>query len=218
MQTLSSGPPRGVLRILSSSGFGRKIVAPLLSDFLVRHPEIALELVLSDRPTGFTADQIDVSFREGHVESGAIVVARRLMPMQMIVCASRAYARRHGLPSHVDDLADHRCLNFRSVSGSIREWEFKIDGLAQRRRPVAQHTFNDAGLIAQAVLDGLGIAQLPAYQVCGLLVERKLIRCLAQYAPADSGHYLCYLNRRPVPARIRAFVDYVTARMHAFDL
>ena len=217
MRELRHGPPRGYLRIGSTPGFGRKVVAPLLQGFHTQYPDIALELLLNDQPADFTADRIDVSFREGRMEDSGIV-ARQLIPMQMIVCASPDYARIHGFPRHVDELENHRCINFRTASGRIREWEFKIDGVAQRRQPPAQHTFNDADLMLQAVLHGLGVAQLPAYQVCDLLGDGRLISCLAQYAPDDGGHYLCYLSRKHLPARIRVFIDYMTEHTRALDL
>jgi DNA-binding transcriptional LysR family regulator len=217
MRELRNGPPRGRLRVCSTPGFGRKIVAPLLRGFRARYPDIALELLLNDRPTDFTADRIDVAFRDGRMEDSEIV-ARQLIPMQMIVCASPEYAQVYGLPRHVDELAAHDCINFRMTSGRIREWEFKVDGLPQRRQPAAQHTFNDADLILQAVLDGEGIAQLPACQVCDLLKQGRLLCCLPQYAPDDGGHYICYLSRKHLPARIRVFVDYMTEHTRALDL
>ncbi|WP_179709444.1 LysR family transcriptional regulator [Paraburkholderia bryophila] len=217
MRELRNGPPRGHLLIGSTPGFGRKIVAPLLRGFHKQYPDITLELLLNDRPADFTADRVDVSFRDGRMEDSGIV-ARQLIPMQMIVCASPAYARIHGLPRHVGELADHRCINFRTASGRVRAWEFKVDGLAQRYQPAALHTFNDADLILQAVLEGLGIAQLPAYQVCDLMGIGKLLPCLAQHAPDDGGHYLCYLSRKHLPARIRVFIDYMTEHTRALDL
>ena len=217
MRELRNGPPRGHLLIGSTPGFGRKIVAPLLRGFHTKYPEITLELLLNDRPADFTADRVDVSFRDGRMEDSGIV-ARQLIPMQMVVCASPAYARIHGLPRHVDELVDHRCINFRTASGRVRAWEFKVDGLAQRRQPVALHTFNDEDMILQAVLDGLGIAQLPAYQVCDLIGNGKLLPCLAQHAPEDGGHYVCYLSRKHLPARIRVFIDYMTEHTRALDL
>ncbi|AXE95707.1 LysR substrate-binding domain-containing protein [Paraburkholderia sp. 22099] len=217
MRELRNGPPRGHLRIASTPGFGRKIVAPLLRGFHAGYPEIALELLLNDRPADFTADRVDVSFRDGRMEDSGIV-ARQLIPMQMLVCASPAYARVHGLPRHIDELDKHRCINFRAASGRIREWAFKVDGLSQRRQLAAQHTFNDPDLIVQAVLDGLGIAQLPAYQVCDLLRDGQLLSCLAQHAPDDGGHYLCYLSRKQLPARVRVFIDYMTEHTRALDL
>ncbi|WP_027798184.1 LysR family transcriptional regulator [Paraburkholderia dilworthii] len=216
MRELRSGPPRGHLRIASTSGFGRRIVAPLLRGFHSRYPDITLELLLNDRPADFTADRVDVSFRDGRMEDSGIV-ARQLIAMQMIVCASPAYARLHGLPRHVVELADHRCINLRTASGRVRGWQFKVDGRPQRHQPAAQHTFNDPDLILQAVLDGLGIAQLPGYQVRDLLGEGRLLSCLAQHAPDDEGHYICYLSRQHLPARIRVFVDYMTEQTRAMN-
>jgi len=138
--------------------------------------------------------------------------------MQMMVCASPAYAAIDGLPRRIDELARHRCINLRTASGRIKEWEFKVDGHTQRHRVASRHTVNDAGLMLQAVLDGLGIAQLPAYLVCDLLAGGQLIHCLGHHAPDDGAHYICYLSRKHLPARIRVFVDYMTEHTRALDL
>jgi DNA-binding transcriptional LysR family regulator len=217
MRELRHGPPRGHLRILSAPGFGRKIVAPLLRGFHTQYPQITLELLLDDRPADFTADRVDVSFHEGRIDDGGIV-ARQLISMQRIVCASPAYARSQGLPRDVDELAHHRCINFRTASGRIKEWEFKVDGRQERRQPVAQHTYNDPDLVVQAVLDGLGIAQLSAYQVSDLLEEGRLVSCLGHQAPENTSHYICYLSRKQLPARIRVFIDYMMEQTRAFDV
>jgi len=217
MRELRNGPPRGHLRIHSSPGFGRKVISPMLPGFHARHPCITLELLLDDRPADFTADRIDVAFRDGRMEDSDIV-ARQLIPMQMMVCASPAYAGAHGLPRRIEDLDAHHCINFRTASGRLREWEFKVNGLGSRRQVPAQHIFNDMDLILQAVLQGQGIAQLPAYLVCDRLRNRQLVACLARHAPDDGGHYLCYLSRKHLPARIRVFVDYMTEHIRMLDM
>jgi LysR family transcriptional regulator, regulator for bpeEF and oprC len=217
MRELRNGPPRGHLRIAATPGFGRRVVAPLLSDFNARYPDIALELLLSDRTCDFTGERIDVAFRDGHMEDSE-VVAKQLIPMQMIVCASPGYAREHGLPRRLDDLDKHRCINFRTSAGRVAGWSFKVDGIAQKRSPAARQTFNDIDLMLQAVLDGQGVAQLPAYLVCEPLKAGRLVMCLAQHAPDDGGHYLCYLCRKHLPARVRVFVDYMTEQTRALDL
>ena len=217
MRELREGPPRGHLRIASTVGFGRKVVAPLLWGFQAAYPEVELELLLDDGPTDFTADRIDVSFRNGRMEDSQIV-AKQLFPMQMLVCASPEYARAHGLPRSIDELAGHRCINSRLASGRVDEWEFKLQGRVQKMTPRAPCTFNDADLVLQAVLDGQGIAQMAGYQVCDLLRQGRLVACLAQYAPDDRGHYICYLSRRHLPSRIRVFIDYMTTGTRALDL
>jgi len=217
MRELRDGPPRGHLRISASTGFGRQIVAPLLAGFRARYPDITLDLLLDDRPTDFTSDRVDVAIRDGRLEDSQIV-AKRLAPMQMIVCASPDYVRRHGMPRHIDDLARHVCINFRTASGRVADWEFRVDGQRQKISPPSVCTFNDAGLVLQGVLDGFGIAQLAGYQVAGHLREGRLVTCMASHAPEDRGHYLCYLSRQHLPARIRVFIDYVTEAVRALDL
>jgi len=217
MQDLREGPPRGQLRISSAVGFGRKVVAPLLNGFRDLYPEIAVDLLLDDHTADFTTDQIDVSFRNGRLEDSQ-VIARQLIPMQMVVCASPAYVAVHGLPTNTAELADHQCLNFRMASGRIHEWEFKVDGRLQKVMPKAMLTFNDTDLLLEAALDGRGVVQLAGYQVCKHLRSGRLLSCLPQYAPDDRGHYICYLSRQQLPTRIRVFIDYMIARVRALDL
>jgi DNA-binding transcriptional LysR family regulator len=217
MRDLREGPPRGQLRISAMTGFGRRIVAPLLNGFRARYPDIAVDLVLDDRTTDFSADRIDVAFRDGHLADSQ-VIARQLIPMPMLVCASPAYRQARGLPRQVEELPVHQCVNFRTASGRISEWEFKVDGRVQKFMPSSTCTFNDDELVLQAVLDGHGIAQMPGYQVSEHLRAGRLVACLAQYAPNDRGHYLCYLSRVQLPARIRVFIDYMITAVRALDL
>ncbi len=109
-------------------------------------------------------------------------------------------------------------MNFRLASGRVYEWEFKVGGQLRKVAPPAMLTFNDADLVLQAVLDGHGIAQMAGYQVCDHLRAGTLVACLPQYAPDDRGHYLCFLSRQHLPARMRVFIDYMTERIRALDL
>ena len=217
MRELRTGIPRGHLRISSTVGFGRKIVAPLLKDFHARYPDITVDLILDDRPTDFTSDRIDVAFRNGRMDDSQIV-AKKLVPMRMLVCASPAYARAHGLPRTPDELAGHDCVNFRFASGRLFDWEFKVDGAVRKHTPQGWLCFNDADLVLQAVLDGDGIAQMAGYQIREHLRAGRLVACLAEYAPEDRGHFLCYLSRHHMPMRVRVFVDDMTQRIRALGL
>ncbi|MDH0090592.1 LysR family transcriptional regulator [Achromobacter mucicolens] len=217
MRDLREGPPSGQLRVCATVGFGRKIVAPLLKGFREANPGISVELLLDDGPTDFTTDRVDVSFRNGRMEDSQ-VIAKKVIPMQMMLCASPAYAARHGLPASVDDIAGHACVNFKLASGRVFEWEFKVGGQMRKVAPPGMLTFNDADLVLQSVLDGHGIAQMAAYQVCDHLRAGRLVACLPQYAPDDRGHYLCFLSRQHLPTRMRVFIDYMTENIRAMDL
>ncbi|KAG1265168.1 hypothetical protein G6F65_014229 [Rhizopus arrhizus] len=146
------------------------------------------------------------------------LVAYPLAPNRRILCASPAYAARHGLPGSVEEIPDHQCVNFLFASGRVYEWEFKVGGQLRKVAPPAMLTFNDADLVLQSVLDGHGIAQMAGYQVCDHLRAGTLVACLPQYAPHDRGHYLIFLSREHLPARVRVFIDYMTEGIRARDL
>jgi DNA-binding transcriptional LysR family regulator len=217
LRDLRDGPPRGRLRICASVGFGRKVIAPLLWPFQAAYPDIEIELLLSDGQIDFTSDRIDVSFRNGRMEDSQIV-ARQIVPMQILVCASPEYVATHGMPESPDDLTQHICINRRLASGRVHEWEFRVEGGAIKLTPPSRLTFNDPELVLEAVLKSKGIAQMAGYQVCKLLREGRLISTLPQYAPDDRGHYICYLSRQHLPLRIRVFVDHMTAAIRALNL
>ncbi|CAM4019340.1 LysR family transcriptional regulator [Bordetella tumulicola] len=217
MRDLRAGPPAGQLRVCATTGFGRKVVAPLLNGFRAAYPDVSIELLLDDGTADFTTDRIDVAFRDGRMEDSQ-VIAKQLIPMQMLLCASPDYAARHPLPQTIDELARHQCINFRLPTGRLYEWEFKIEGLMRKFTPQSMLSFNDADLVLQAVLDGQGIAHMAGYQIGDHLRAGTLVPCLPQYSPDDRGHYICYLSRQHLPSRIRVFIDYMTTRIRALDL
>lgn len=216
MRDLREGPPQGQLRIGAPHGFGRKVVAPLLVEFRSAFPAVALELILEERAVDLVNDNVDVAFRDGRLEDSQ-VVAKQVIPMQMVVCASSDYARMHGLPEVVDDLSRHACINQRLWNRRLKSWDFKVEGRAHSVTPAADIIVNDPSLALQAALDGQGLAQLPLYEACEALRAGALVECLAEIAPDDRGHYLCYLSRHHLPKRIRAFIDFMTARIRALD-
>lgn len=217
MRDLREGPPRGQLRIRASHGFGRKVLAPLMIRFRQQYPEVAIELLLDDRSDDLAMDRVDLAFRDGRLDDSQII-AKQIIPMQLLVCASPEYARQHGLPSSLDELASHACINRRLPNGRLQAWEFRQHGRAHSLTLPADIVLNDDDLSLRAVLDGQGLAQLPAYQVCEGLRTGSLVSCLGQYAPDDRGHYLCYLSRRQQPKRIRVFIDFITQQVRALDL
>jgi DNA-binding transcriptional LysR family regulator len=217
MLELREGPPRGLVRISATVGFGRKVVAPLLDLFVKTYPDIAIDLLLDDRPTDFASERIDVAFRNGRIEDSSII-AKQLIPMQMALCAAPSYVARHGLPQSLDELTEHECINFRFSSGRIFEWEFKVDGIVRKFLPKARMTFNDADLVLHAVLQGWGIAQMSGYQIRDHVAANELVIALARHAPDDRGHYICYLSRQHLPTRIRVFIDFMTEKIRALNI
>ncbi|WDS36981.1 LysR family transcriptional regulator [Pseudoxanthomonas sp.] len=217
IRDLRDGPPRGQLRIGATHAFGRKVLAPLLGEFRLRYPAVGIELLLDERSVDLAVDRIDVVFRDGRLDDSQLI-AKQLIPMQRLVCASPGYAGRHGLPTSLAELATHACINRRLANGRLRSWDFSVDGRAQTVSPAGDIVLNDDELMLQAVLEGQGLAQMPAFQVCDLLRRGQLVSCLRPYAPDDGGHYLCYLSRQQLPKRIRVFIDFISQQVRSLDL
>jgi len=217
LRDLREGPPRGRLRVCANADFGRRVLAPLLWDFSAAYPGIEIDLQLDDGPQDVVANRIDVLFRNGRLEDSQLV-ARRIAPMPLLACAAPAYAREHGLPASLDELARHRCIGLRLPSGRLEDWVFDNVGVPRRFEPPSRLTFNDAALVLQAALAGQGIAQLPGYQACAALRQGTLVACLPAHAADGGGHYVCYQSRQHLPSRIRVFVDHMTAAIRALDL
>ena len=217
LRDLREGPPKGRLRICANAEFGRNVVAPQLWAFNEAYPDIEIDLLLDDGSLDLISHRIDIAFRNGRMQDSQLI-AKQIMPMQMLVCASPDYAGARGLPESVDKLSQHDSIGFRLPSGRLDEWEFQEEGVPRKFEPQPRFSFNDAELVLQAVLNGKGIAQLPGYQVCGLLRQGRLLSCMPQFEPGDRGHYVCYQSRQHLPSRIRVFVDHMTAAIRALDL
>lgn len=217
VRDLRDGPPKGQLRITAPQSFGRRVIAPILQDFRSDYPLISIELTLDDRPIDLAVDGVDVLFRDGRLEDSQIV-AKQIIPLQRMICASAGFATANGLPSEIEQLGSYPSISRRSTGGRIQAWDLRVGGKPVSIVPKAGIVYNDDELVLQAVLDGYGLAQLPAFQACDLIAEGRLVACLAQYAPDDGGHYVCYLSRRQLPKRVRVFIDYITARVRSLDL
>ncbi len=204
MLELRQGPPRGLIRISSAVGFGRKIVAPLLETFARTYPDIVFDLLLDDRLIDLVSERIGVAFRNGRIEDSSII-ARQLIPMQVALCAAPSYVARHGLPKSMAELDRHECINFRFANGLIFEWEFNVDGRAQKYLPTSRLTFNDADLVLQAVLRGAGIVQMAGYLIRGLpCIERARSRAGEVFAGRSRPLYL--LSQSPTSADTHSYL------------
>ncbi|HLI11237.1 MAG TPA: LysR family transcriptional regulator [Alphaproteobacteria bacterium] len=209
--------PRGTLRVSSTVGFGRQCLLPLLPEFTRRYPGIALDLYLDDRFADLVEDRIDVAIRNGRLDDRNIV-ARRLAPMQLIVCGAPEYFAHHAPPKTPDDLAQHRCINFRLASnGRIFNWEFEKDGNRFNRSVTGSLTVNDAEATCRAALAGMGLAQIGSYQALPHIAAGRLVPVLTDYIARRRGHYVCYLDRHHLPSRIRVFVDFLCGKMRTGD-
>jgi DNA-binding transcriptional LysR family regulator len=203
----------GPLRIAAPRSIMLPVLWPVLEDFCARHPEVEPDVQLDDRIGDWVQERVDVGFRAGSPPSDG-VVARHLLPLQLIVCAAPAYIARHGAPQSIDELARHRCSGFRHPgTGKAMPWEFAVDGEIVARDIASVVTTNDVELEANAVVAGQCIGQLVGVTAAPLIRAGRLVPLLTAHVAEHLGLYLYYGSRVAQPARVRAFIDLAVERV-----
>src|SRR5215831_4004168 len=203
--------PRGKLRVSAPMSFGYLHLAPAVPDFLARHPDVELEMVMNDRFVDVVDEGFDMAVRIGTLADSSLV-AKKLAPMRRTVCAAPAYLRQRGTPASPDDLKAHECLCYGNV-GVSQEWRFvRPDG---RAWPVEVHGrlhANNGDALRAAALRGFGITVLPSFLVGRDFQSGALVSVLDAFMPQDGGVYAVYPHARHLSPKVRAFVDFLAER------
>ena len=202
--------PSGLLRINATRTAVIHYLAPLVGSFLNAYPEITLDLVAEDRLVDIVAERFDAGVRLGEMVEKDMVAVKLSGDLELMVVASPAYLARFGAPESPRDLTRHRCLNSRWPTDlSLYRWEFERNGEKIEAGVPGPLIANEPDVIAQAAVDGVGLAYLFDYQVRPLIAAGKLTRLLADWSPPFPGFYLYYPSRRQTPPPLRAFIDFL---------
>jgi len=204
----------GPIRIAGPKSSFAPVLAPVLREFCDKHPTVQPDVELDDAIGDWVLDRVDVGFRVGVHHPGSGLIARRLFPLQLIVCASPAYLDRHGAPATIADLSRLRCSAFRNpVTGKIEPWYFMVDGAIEQRHLPPAFSTNDLELELQVVLAGQAIGQLTNLSAASYIRSGHLVPLLLPTISEHYGVYLYYGSRRAQPKRVRAFIDLAVARL-----
>ncbi|HBK45861.1 MAG TPA: LysR family transcriptional regulator [Xanthomonadaceae bacterium] len=199
----------GRLRVDMSSGFARLLVIPRLPEFLERHPALELELSGTDRRVDVVREGFDCVLRGGALDDNGLV-ARPLGTMRIANCASPAYLARRGVPTTLADLRDHALVHYAASLGQGAPGFEYHDGGGYRLLPMAgQLTVNNGEGYLAAALAGLGIIQLPRVGAREALASGALVEVLPQLTAEPMPVHLLYAQRRHLPLRVRAFMDWL---------
>lgn len=201
----AGGRPSGRLRVDVPGRIGRLVIAPALPEFLAAYPQIEIDLGMTDRAVDLVEERADCVLRVGPLGDSGLV-GRRIGDLELINVASPAYLARHGAPAGPQDLAEHLAVNYASPSsGRVEPWEW-MDGETTRTQPMRGTVcVNSAeGLIA-CCLAGLGLIQIPAYDVAGHLAAGELVRVMDEHRAQPMQMTLLYPHRRQAPERLKVF-------------
>ncbi|MBK5541031.1 LysR family transcriptional regulator [Pseudomonas sp. TH05] len=201
--------PRGTLRIDMPAGVGRLIVIPALPAFSARYPAIELEIGLNDRPVDLIREGVDCVLRGGLCLDDSLV-ARPLVLMEQVTCASPGYLERHGTPQSLDELGGHQVVEyFSSVSGKRYGLEFEVGEEVRLVDLPKQVAVNSADGYLAACEAGYGLVQTPYYHVAQQLADGRLRQILRDVPPPRLPLTALYPPQRHLSTRVRVFVDWL---------
>lgn len=195
----------GTLKISASTSFGRMHVAPHLKTFMERHPELSINLVLSDEFIDIIEGGYDLAIRIADLNSSSLV-ARRLAPVRRVLCASAGYVAEHGMPETIEDLKRHRCL----PAHNNEVWRLEGPDGAFSIRPEGMLITNSSEVIRETVISGLGIALRSTWDIGHELRSGKLVRVLSGYEGSKNVTLSAvYPSRQFLPTKVRLFINYL---------
>lgn len=205
----ATGEAKGRIRISAARTFGDAVFGRSLVDFAVEHPAISLDIHLDDNFVDLVEEGFDMAVRMTRLNDSAMI-ARRLAPLDSVLCASPDLVARLGRPSHPNELSDKPAV-IDSNSRMFSNWTFR-DPATGDPLPVAvsgQFTANSPVTVREAVRAGLGFAFIPEFVVRADIAEGKLVTVLDDYMPKDAGIYAVFPHRRHLPTRVRLLVDFL---------
>jgi DNA-binding transcriptional LysR family regulator len=196
----------GPIRLSAPIDLGRSYLVPILDAFLAKHPEVAIDLNLTDGYVDLVGQGQDFAIRYGELADSTLRV-KRLVANRRIVCASPAYLETRGVPQHPDDLVHHECLVIRYGMTTDREWPFLIDG-KERRVVVQGHRIaNDGELVRIWCRNGFGIARKSRLDVEADLKAGTLAELLQDFSSGDTGLQIVYPATQAQPKRVRLLIE-----------
>lgn len=205
--------PRGRLRVNANVPFGQHFLLPLLPMFLQQHPQVGVDLTLTDEVIDLLEQRTDVAVRAGPLKSSSLV-ARRLGATRMMIVASPGYAQRHGLPGNVDDLQTHNRLDI-GHARAMQGWPLLQGGQVLRVPTSGNARASNGDALRQLVLGGLGLARLAAFQVRDDIAAGRLLPVLEEANPGDleEVHAVFLGQGGYLPLRVRAFLDFLVEKV-----
>jgi len=203
----------GPLRIVGPRSAFRPILLPVLEEFCGLHPAIQPNVQLDDHLRNWVEDRVDVGFRIASSPDEG-VIARRLIPLQLIVCASPDYLRQHNWPESLSALASHRCSAFRHPgTGRVVPWHVRVDDAVVDHHVVPAVCTNDEDMEMHTVLAGKAVGQLAGTTAAVHIRSGRLVPLLLEHVAEHISFFVYYGSRAAQPARSRAFIDLAVKRL-----
>lgn len=207
--------PRGLLRIGAGFGFGRRHLGPAVAEFVARHPQVEVQLHLSDRPPDMAAEGIDVAIRFG-LGGDSGLLARKIASNRRLLCAAPAYLADRPAPAHPKDLTAHDCIFIRENDQTNNTWKL-VSGSRQASVKVRGRVGSNHGEVAvDWALKGLGVLLRSEWDIAPYLRSGELVRVLPDWSGQAADIHAVYLQRHLLSAKVRLFLDFLADRFAGY--
>lgn len=203
--------PSGRLRISAPHGMDQTQLPTLINTFLGHYPEVSISLVLTNRVVDLAEEGIDIALRFAPTANENLIV-RKLLLMNLSVCAAPMYWKTHGTPVHPGELASHNALVSTHLSPTSK-WRFEVGGEPLEVAVRGRLNATEASPLIQAALLGAGVLYLPSAMLEPYIESGRLVPVLSEYVRSDMWLSAVYLQRRHSTAVQRAFLDFLEARI-----
>ncbi len=206
--------PKGTLFVAAPLGMGRRLIAPLVPQFLALYPDVSLRLRLTDRQVNLTAEGLDLAFFLGNPEDSTLRI-RKIADVKRVFCAAPAYIAARGLPETADEMVaqNHECLNLRFPGAPEFQWRVATPHGPRRVAVRGRFESDDGDVLTDWALAGHGIALKPMFEVADHLHAGRLLP-VAQKTPPEPVQLAClYTHRKRQDPKARLFMDYVIERI-----
>ncbi len=210
----SSREPRGLLRINATLGFGRTTIAPLVSDFAKRYPQVEVQMEVTDRPVDLVESGYDLAIRFGALPDKRLN-ARRILSNRRFLCASPLYLERYGMPSNLAELARHRCIIHRQNDDAYGIWRFTHLDHSEVVKVHGMLSSNDGDIVLGWALDGHGILIRSEWDLAKYLESGRLRVVLPEFTLPSADLYAYYPSRQNLATRTRVFIDFLVEHFAA---
>ncbi|KHK57714.1 LysR family transcriptional regulator [Ralstonia sp. A12] len=198
----------GTLKVNAPLGFGRRYIAPIISDFQQEHPDVDIELMLSDAPLTEAAERFDVVIHIGALQVSNLV-GYAIAPNARLLCASPAFIKRHGLPETPDNLATLPCIVLRENKEDVSLWHFSKGRTSRSVRVPSKLICNDGDVIRRWACEGRGVILRSEWDVAEDLRAGRLVRLLPGWKAPDANVIALTHNRAGLPQRTRHFMQFL---------
>ncbi|HWD26136.1 MAG TPA: LysR substrate-binding domain-containing protein [Rhizomicrobium sp.] len=205
--------PAGTLRLNLTLGAARMILAPLVLEYMRRHPQVSVDIVTEAAMVDIVGQGFDAGVRLAEFVPPDMIAVPITRPIRSLVVGAPGYFKTRKPPKTPAELARHRCIRRRTGNGTIYRWEFEKRGEALAVDVPGALTLDEEELMLQAALAGQGLAYLSDVVTAGHLRAHRLQAVLEDWSPAYPGLCLYYPSRHNIPARLRAFIDLIRRRM-----